>query len=104
MDKKELNEIVSLKDIDTITIALQNRGWSLAENHPIAGELSLVDLFNAKEIVTSKYHRDKTYGYEADIRDNVPNGEKWLWLVVYADERVSHHWKPRAIRTFIKEK
>lgn len=104
MDKKELNEIVALKNIDTITIALKNRGWSMAENHRVAGELSLVDLFNAKEILTSKYHRNKTNGYEADIRDNVPNGEKWLWLVVYVDERVNHHWTPKNIRAFIKEK
>ena len=45
MDKKELNEIVAIKNVDTITIALKNRGWKQAENHPIAGELSLIDLF-----------------------------------------------------------
>lgn len=104
MDKKELNEIVAIKNIDTIAIALKNRGWLQAEKHPIAGEISLVDLFKSKEILSSKYHKDENSGYEVAVYDNVPYGEKWLWLVLYADKRVNHHWSPKDIRIFIKEK
>ena len=104
MDKKELNEIVAIKNVDTITIALKNRGWKQAENHPIAGELSLIDLFKSKETISSKYAKDETSGYNITLYDNVPYGEKWHWLVLFVDERLKSHYKPKAIRIFIKEK
>lgn len=104
MNKKELNEIVALKNIEDIETALINRGWQKAEPHPIAGGLNLVDLFKSTELLASKYAKDKENGYEITIYDGVNGGKKWLWAVLYVDKRIKMGWRPKEIRIYIQEK
>lgn len=104
MNKKELNEIVALKNIQDIETALINRGWQKAEPHPIAGKLGLVELFKSTELLASKYSKDKKEGYEITIYDGVSGGKNWLWAVLFVDKKVGLTWRPKAIRIYIQEK
>lgn len=104
MDIRELNEIVALKDLYNIDTALKNRGWVNGEDHPIVGDLGLVDLFNGKELLSSKEIGDKEFRYKIDVIDDVKNGERWLWAVLYWDKKVKRRWLPGGIRIYVKEK
>lgn len=104
MDKKELKGIVALANVDTIAIALKNRGWRCAENDKVAGDMSLVNLFKGREVLSTRSFLKDGVGYQMTIYDDVKGGEQFSWAVLFTDTKLKWGWRPKGIRIFVKDK
>ncbi|MBQ9115211.1 MAG: hypothetical protein IJY07_04655 [Clostridia bacterium] len=104
MDKQELKEIIALANIDTIAIALKNRGWRSAETDKVASTMSLVNLFKGRELLSTRSFLKDGVGYQMTIYDDVRGGEQFNWAVLFTDTKLKWGWRPKGIRIFVKDK
>lgn len=104
MDRKELKKIVALKDQNKIQEEIEKQGWLIAKDTGYAGQVGLVELFNANEICCSpKVKKDDKY-YQIAIFDDVEGGKKWVWLVFCVEKKYGLGKLPSALKIYVKEK
>jgi len=104
MEKKDLKKIVALKDLKKIEEEVVKAGYTLAKKIKKAGEVGLVELFQADEVCVSPNVRTIEKYFQIAIYDNVKGGEKWEWLVVFEEKKFNQSRIPSAIKIYVKEK
>ena len=106
MDQKTLNKVVNLKDADKIIVWLEENGWTKAKDTSYLGNVSLVDLFTAKELCVSPYKRidGGNKRLQAVVYDDVSTAKDWLWFVLCEDKKFNQGFIPSRMCIYVKAK
>lgn len=105
MDAKNIRELVQLKDVGKIIAKLTENGWREAKETEYLGEVSLVDLFTAKELYSSPLAKLPNGEYlSISLYDEVFSAKDWTWLVIFHDRKFRMGTIPKSIKIFVKKK
>ncbi len=106
MDQKSIKKLVALKDTDKVIEWLKENGWTEAKHTSYLGNVSLIDLFNAKELYVSQYARldGGNKRLQAVVYDDVSTAKDWLWFVLCEDKKFNQGLIPSRMCIYVKSK
>ena len=105
MDAKTIKKLIQLKDVDKIIAWLKEDGWTEAKHTEYLGRVSMVDVFNADEVVCSPNVRLPNSEYLcACVYDNVSTAKDWLWMVIDHEKKFGLGRIPKALYFYVKKK